>query len=136
MATLAPNTVRDTIESRLLTELNKSPKIPVTFQNSSYRPTANKTWVQCLVSFGKSEYMTPTTTKTSGAIMINVFAAKSKGFGPSLTVGKRIRDLYNRINVSGVYFEPPHGPEVMAKSASEGYFQTQVRLTFETFEEH
>jgi hypothetical protein len=52
-----------------------------------------------------------------------------------LTIGKRIRDLYNRQVVSGVHFDPPTGPEVVASPAPEGYFQTQVRLTFETFED-
>ena len=50
-------------------------------------------------------------------------------------IGKRIRDLYNRVNVSGVFFDAPIGPEALASPAPEGYFQTQVRVTFESIEE-
>jgi hypothetical protein len=37
--------------------------------------------------------------------------------------------------VSGVFFDAATGPEVLASPAPEGYFQTQVRVTFETIEE-
>ncbi len=50
-------------------------------------------------------------------------------------IGKRVRDLYNRVIVSGVFFDAPTGPEVLASPAPEGYFQTQVRVTFESIEE-
>jgi hypothetical protein len=50
-------------------------------------------------------------------------------------IGKRIRDLYNRVIVSGVYFGAPIGPEVLATPAPEGYFATQVRVAFEFIEE-
>ena len=70
-----------------------------------------------------------------GVIVVNVFTAKGVGPGANYTIGKRIRDLYNRVIVSGVHFDPPTGPEVVAAPAPEGYFQTQVRMTFETFED-
>jgi hypothetical protein len=37
--------------------------------------------------------------------------------------------------VSGVFFDASTGPEVLASPAPEGYFQTQVRVTFESIEE-
>ena len=67
--------------------------------------------------------------------MLNIFSAKGVGPGANFVIGKRIRDLYNRINVSGVHFDPPIGPEVVASPSPEGYFQTQVRVTFDFFEE-
>ena len=67
--------------------------------------------------------------------MINIFSAAGVGPGANYVIGKRVRDLYNRVNVSGVYFDAPTGPEVLASPAPEGYFQTQVRVTFEFIEE-
>ena len=140
MAAIPLNTIRATIEGRLATELALSPAIPVVFHNQPYVPTPNSSWVQCLVSFGANEYLTQGGTTGSnnsiiGVIAINIFTSLGVGPGANLTIGKRIRDLYNRVIVSGVHFDPPIGPEVVASPAPEGFFQTQVRLTFETFED-
>ena len=133
------NTVRSTIESRLATELGLTPPIPVVFNNVSYSPTPNSSWVQCLLNFGTGEYLSLGGTSNSynritGVIVNNIFTPKGTGAGASFTIAKRIRDLYNRIIVSGVYFDAPIGPEVVSASP-EGYFQTQVRVTFEFIEE-
>jgi len=140
MAAANLNTIRATIEGRLATELALSPAIPVVFHNQPYVPTPNSSWVQCLVSFGANEYLTQGGTTGSnnsiiGVIAINIFTPLGVGPGANLTIGKRVRDLYNRVIVSGVHFDPPIGPEVVASPAPEGFFQTQVRLTFETFED-
>ena len=134
------NTIRATIESRLATELASSPAIPVVFNNVSYAPTPNSSWVQCLLSFGANEYLSQGLTTDSqnrivGVIVINIFTPAGVGSGANYTIGKRIRDLYNRVIVSGVYFDAPIGPEVVGTPAPEGYFKTQVRVTFEFIEE-
>lgn len=140
MAAVNLNTIRSTIEGRLATELALAPVITVVFHNQPSTPTPNSSFVQCLVSFGNNNFLTMGGTTGSsnsviGVIVMNVFTPKGVGPGANLTIGKRIRDLYNRQVVSGVHFDPPTGPEVVASPAPEGYFQTQVRLTFETFED-
>ena len=140
MAAADLNSVRATIEGRLATELANSPAIPVVFHNMAYEPTPNSSWVQCLLSFGTSTYLTHGGTSDSrnelvGIAVVNIFSAKGVGPGANYVIGKRVRDLYNRINVSGVHFDPPIGPEVVASPSPEGYFQTQVRVTFEFIEE-
>ena len=140
MAAADLNAVRSTIESRLATELQSSPSIPVVFNNVSYSPTPNSTWVQCLLNFGANEYLSQGLTTDSqnrivGVIVVNIFTPTGVGSGANYTIGGRIRDLYNRIIVSGVYFDAPIGPEVVGTPAPEGYFQTQVRVTFEFIEE-
>ena len=140
MAAADLNSVRATIEGRLATELANSPVIPVVFHNMAYEPTPNSSWVQCLLSFGTSTYLTHGGTSDSrnelvGIAVVNIFSAKGVGPGANYVIGKRVRDLYNRINVSGVHFDPPIGPEVVASPSPEGYFQTQVRVTFDFIEE-
>ena len=140
MAAADLNSVRATIEGRLATELANSPAIPVVFHNMAYEPTPNSSWVQCLLSFGTSTYLTHGGTSDSrnelvGIAVVNIFSAKGVGPGANYVIGKRVRDLYNRINVSGVHFDPPIGPEVVASPSPEGYFQTQVRVTFDFIEE-
>lgn len=140
MTALNLNTVRATIEGRLATELALSPAIPVVFHNMAYEPTPNSSWVQCLTSFGSNNYLSQGGTTDSfnrivGLVVFNIFTAKGVGPGANFVIGKRIRDLYNRVNVSGVFFDAPTGPEALASPAPEGYFQTQVRVTFESIEE-
>lgn len=140
MTALNLNTVRATIEGRLATELANSPAIPVVFHNMAYEPTPGSSWVQCLTSFGANNYLSQGGTTDSfnrlvGLVVFNIFTAKGVGPGANFVIGKRIRDLYNRVNVSGVFFDAPTGPEALASPAPEGYFQTQVRVTFESIEE-
>ena len=140
MAAADLNTIRSTIEGRLATELASSPPLPVVFHNMAYKPTPNSSWVQCLTSFGAGEYLGHGLTTSSynrlvGLVLINIFTPKGAGPGANNVIGKRVRDLYNRVIVSGVYFDAATGPEALATPAPEGYFQTQVRVTFEFIEE-
>jgi len=140
MAATDLNDIRKTIESRIESELrDNTPPYPIVFQNMNYTPEMDETWLQCLVNFVDSEYLTlgggtVSDNKISGLVIVNIFTKTGVGYGDSLIVGKRIRDLYNRINISGVFFESPVGPEVMSSPSPQGYFQTQVRCTFETYE--
>ena len=140
MAAADLNTIRATIEGRLATELADSPVLPVVFHNMAYEPTPNSSWVQCLTSFGAGEYLGHGLTSSGynrlvGLVLINIFTPKGAGPGANYVIGKRVRDLYNRVIVSGVYFGAATGPEALATPAPEGYFQTQVRVTFESIEE-
>ena len=140
MAAADLNTIRSVLEGRLATELASSPVIPVVFHNMAYEPTPDSSWGQCLVSFGASQYLGQGLTTNSqnrmvGLMTINVFSALGVGPGANYVIAKRIRDLYNRVIVSGVYFDAPIGPEVLASASPEGFLQTQVRVTFEFIEE-
>lgn len=140
MGVVNRNTIRAVVESRLATELSQAPVLPVVFHNMAYEPTPGSSWIQCLTSFGASEYLghglaTSGYNRIFGQIVINVFTPKGTGPGANYVIGKRVRDLYNRVIVSGVFFDASIGPEVLASPAPEGYFQTQVRVTFESIEE-
>ena len=134
MAAIDLNTVRSTIEGRLATELASSPAIPVVFNNMAFDSTTEDTFVQCLTSFGAGRYLAGGVNLVVGLIVINIFTEEGIGAGANFTIGKRLRDLYNKITVSDVIFDSPIGPEVLA-SSPEGKFQTQLRITFEIYEE-
>ena len=138
MAAIDLNTVRETIEERLITELNDAPPIDVVFNNMPFDASSKDTFVQCLTSFGSGSYLTMggTTNSTNsvvGLIVLNIFTEEGLGSGPNFKIGKRLRDLYNRITVSNVIFDSPIGPEILT-SSPEGKFQTQLRITFEIYE--
>ena len=134
MAALDLNTVRSTIEGRLATELASSPAIPVVFGNMSFDSTTEDTFVQCLTSFGTGRYLADGVNVLVGLVLINIFTEEGIGPGANFTIGKRLRDLYNKVTVSDVIFDSPVGPEVLV-SSPEGKFQTQLRITFEIYEE-
>ena len=139
MAATDLNTVRSTIEARLATELASSPSIPVVFNNMTFDSTAEDTFVQCITSFGAGEYLTMGGTTDSdnnvvGLVILNIFTEEGLGAGSNFTICKRLRDLYNRVTVSNVIFDSPVGPEILA-SSPEGKFQTQIRITFNIYED-
>tara|TARA_R100001082_G_scaffold1564_2_gene1361 strand:- start:78 stop:500 length:423 start_codon:yes stop_codon:yes gene_type:complete len=139
MAATDLNTVRSTIEARLASELASSPAIPVVFNNMTFDSTAEDTFVQCITSFGAGEYLTMGGTTDSdnnvvGLVLLNVFTEEGLGAGSNFTICKRLRDLYNRVTVSNVIFDSPVGPEILA-SSPEGKFQTQIRITFNIYED-
>jgi len=139
MAATDLNTVRSTIEARLATELASSPAIPVVFNNVAFDSTTEDTFVQCVTSFGSGSYLTMggsanSTNSVVGLILLNIFTEEGIGSGANLVIGKRLRDLYNNITVSNVIFDSPIGPEVLT-SSPEGKFQTQIRITFEIYED-
>jgi hypothetical protein len=139
MAAIDLNTVRSTIEGRLATELASSPAIPVVFNNMAFDSTTEDTFVQCQTSFGSGSYLTMggsanSTNSVVGLLLINIFTEEGIGPGSNFTIGKRLRDLYNNLTVSNVIFDPPIGPEIFT-SSPEGKFQTQIRITFNIYED-
>ena len=139
MAATDLNTVRSTIEGRLATELALDPAIPVVFNNMSFDSTTEDTFVQCQTSFGSGAYLSQGGSANSvnsvvGLIVLNIFTEENIGAGSNFVIGKRLRDLYNNLTVSNVIFDSPIGPEVLA-SSPEGKLQTQIRITFEIYEE-
>lgn len=139
MAAIVLNDVRQVIEERVNAELKKAPVIPVVFNNVPYTATKNS-WVQCLINFGSNSYLTLGGTTGSanlidGIVVLNVFTEIGLGAGENLEIASRLRNLFNRVIVSGVYFDAANGPDIQETSSPQNYFQSQIRITFETVEE-
>ena len=105
----------------------------------SFDSTTEDSFVQCITSFGQSEYLTQgdsssATNNVVGLVVLNVFTEENIGAGSNLTICKRLRDLFNRITVSNVIFDAPSIAEVVT-SSPEGKFQTQMRITFNIYED-
>ena len=134
MAAVNLNTVRKTIEQRLQTELNEAPIIPIVFDNMPFESITEESFIQCQTSFGGGRYLGNGINSVVGLVVLNIFTQEGVGIGANYTICKRLRDLYNRQTVSDVIFDSPVGPEVLT-SSPEGKLQTQLRITFEIFEE-
>jgi hypothetical protein len=135
------NTVRATIEKRLTDEFRTGPSIPLVFNNIPFDASNVDQYIQCITSFGSSEYLTQqapnsATTATNlvvGLTIFNIYTEQGLGAGANFAIAQRLRNLFNRITVSDVRFDPPVGPEIF-QSTPEGKFQTQIRITFELYE--
>ena len=142
MAATDINTVRATIEKRLNDEFRIGPSIPLVFNNVPFDASTVDQYIQCVTSFGSSEYLTqqaPNSSTTAsnlivGLTIFNIYTKQGLGAGANFIIAKRLRDLFNRITISDVRFDPPVGPEIL-QSSPEGKFQTQVRITFELYED-
>ena len=139
MAALDLNTVRQTIEARLATEMASSPAITTIFANEPFTPTSETSFVQCLINFGSGDYLTLGGTSDSknsqiGNITINIFTKIGVGLGDNFTIAKRIRDLYNRVVISDLYFEPPDGPNVLEAASPQGFVQSVLSVNFQIIE--
>ena len=101
MAATDLNTVRATIEKRLNDEFRIGPSIPLVFNNVPFDASAVSEYIQCITSFGASEYLTQqapnsSTTATNlvvGLTTFNIYTAQGLGAGANFTIGKRLRDL-------------------------------------------
>ena len=139
MAQLNLNTVRQNIEARLATEMASNPATTVVFGNQPFDPPSDTSFIQCLIEFTGSDYITlggtsSSTNSQTGIITFNIFTKVGIGLGDNLTLAKRIRDLYNRVILNGIYFEPPTGPAVLENASPEGFVQSVMSISFETFE--
>ena len=139
MAALNLNTIRKDIEQRLIDELNKAPITLVVFGNQSFQPDSERNFVQCLVEFTGSEYITlggttNSTNNLTGLITINIFTKIGVGLGSNFTIAKRIKDLYNRVKLNDIFFDPATGPAVVENAAQEGFIQSVMSIPFEIFE--
>ena len=86
---------------------------------------SNQLWCKCLFKSNNS---------LTGLILLNTYTPEATGSGANLIIAKRLRDLYNRQTISNVIFDPPTGPEALT-GAPDGFYQTQIRITFEVFEQ-
>jgi len=138
MGAINLNTVRSTIEKRLNEEFRSNPPIKLVFNNVPFDATTEDKFIQCITSFGSSEYLTQgsstnATNLVVGLVIFNIYTEQGLGGGANFSICKRLRDLFNRITVSDVRFDPPIGPEILQPNP-EGKFQTQIRITFEIYE--
>ena len=113
MAATDLNTVRKIIEKRLNDEFRTGPTIPLVFNNVFFDSSTVDQYIQCITSFGSSEYLTQqapnsATTATNlvvGLITFNIYTNQGLGAGANFDIAKRLRNLYNRITVSDVRFD-------------------------------
>ena len=141
MAYVDLNKIRASVEKPLDELLGSEyPSTPVTWNNINFVPDSQTQWVQVEVVFGSSEYLSLGTVDSGvdrlfGIAVIDVFTPAGDGSVGAFELATKVRDLYNRKIMDTLYFDAATGPQVMkpniASAGTGGFFQTEVRVTFE-----
>ena len=139
------NTIRASIEGRLATEFATSPAIPIAYPNVPFTPPNNTSWIQTNILWGDSAYLTILTTsargtgggfdRRNGTLVLNVFTPKGLGPAAGLTIAQRAINLFSRLQLNNIKFDAANGPRTIEPSSPEGYYQAQVAITFEAYEQ-
>jgi len=139
------NTIRAAIEARIATEFAIAPAIRVSYQNVPYTPPNNASWIQTFITWGDSAYLTILTepdrstgdgfNRRNGALTFNIYTPRGQGPGAGLTIAQRCIDLFSRLQLQNIKFDPANGPRSIEPPAPEGFYQTQVAITFEAYEQ-
>ena len=133
------NDVRAAIEGRIATQMATAPAYPVSYQNVPFTPPNNTPWLQVFIRFGDNAYATLLPTgnvgfnRQNGTLVVNIYTPTGSGPAANLTIAERIKDLFDRITVSGVIFDAASGPAQVTPASPEPYFQTQLTITFEAY---
>ena len=133
------NEVRAAIEGRIATQMAIAPVYPVSYQNVPFTPPNNTPWLQVFIRFGDNAYATLLPTgnvgfnRQNGTLVVNIYTPVGVGPAANLTIAERIKDLFDRVTVSGVIFDAVSGPAQVTPASPEPYFQTQLTITFEAY---
>lgn len=144
------NDVRAAIEGRIATEMANAPSYPVSYQNVPFTPPNNTPWIQVFIRFGNNNYATLLPTGgvgynlQTGTLVINVFTSIGQGAAANLVIAERLKDLFDRLTLSGIIFDAAVGPVVISAnivetgiSAASGlaasFFQSQLSITFAAY---
>jgi hypothetical protein len=133
------NEVRAAIEGRIATQMAIAPVYPVSYQNVPFTPPNNTPWLQVFIRFGDNAYATLLPTgnvgfnRQNGTLVVNIYTPVGVGPAANLTIAERIKDLFDRVTVSGVIFDAASGPAQVTPASPEPYFQTQLTITFEAY---
>lgn len=139
------NSIRANIENRIKTEFAGSPALQVAYQNVPFTPPNNASWIQSSILWGDSAYLTLFTgssrgtgdgfDRRNGTLVFNIFTPKGNGPGAGLTIAQRCLDSFSRLKLQNIIFDAANGPRTVESPTPEGFFQTQVTITFEAFEQ-
>jgi hypothetical protein len=133
------NDVRAAIEGRIATQMAIAPAYPVSYQNVPFTPPNNAPWLQAFIRFGDNAYATllPTGSagfnRHNGVLTVNIFTPIGAGTAANFTIAERVKDLFDRVTVSGIIFDPVSGPAQVTPAAPQPYYQTQLTATFEAY---
>ncbi len=113
---------------------------PLVFYNQNYNPTPNDSFIQCLVTFDQTAYLTMGVTSNAlnqvfGTVRANIFTPQGTGPGSNYELADRVCSLCTREIFEGIQLGPLSGPSVIAAPQPSAFFQTAISVPFNVFEQ-
>ncbi len=126
----ALDTARDTIEARVKTQWEAGLNTTIAWENIKTDPPATGAWIKVNILWGETELSTKNGRNTiTGVLQISVFSpSETPGTGLLHATADAVRDMVNRIEVTGVRFGTPSGPKPAV--ASGRWLQRVVDIPF------
>src|SRR3990167_1199590 len=126
----ALDTARQTIESRIKTLWAADENTTIIWPNDPRDPPASGTWIESTILWGDGFVSTKNGRNTiAGGVSVNVFGQAGNGFGPVTQSADGVRDMINRVEVSGVRFGAPSGPRTVPNPGSK-WVQANLSVPF------
>jgi len=124
----------------LVTQSPEAGATPLVFRNQAFEPTPGNSFVQCLLTFGASSYLTlggaaGAFNQIDGSIEANIFTPLGAGLGANYDLASRVCTLYTREIIEGIEVGPPAGPTVATAAQPASFFQSTVTVPFRVYEE-
>lgn len=122
----AVDTTRVTVESRVsalwVTSTSLS-RTAVAWEDWAFDPpeidAIEPYWINVKIVFGAGELVTKNGRNTlSGFVQISVFGPADQGLGKLFGHADAVRDMFNRVEVSGVRFMVPSAPQIVPRIQS------------------
>ncbi len=123
------DTARSTIENRIKTLWEAGEDTIIVWPNTPTDPPDTGAWIQPSIIWGDG-FMTTKNGRNQivGVVSINIFAPAGSGTGTLHSTADSVRDMANRVEVTGVRFGAPSGPRIVP---SEGrWIQANVSVPF------
>ena len=128
----ALDTARKTIEARIKTLWEAGQNTTIAWENRKTDPPNTGAWIKVNVLWGETELSTKNgRNTTTGLVQITVFSpSNTPGTGLLHTTADAVRDMFNRIEVTGVRFGTPSGPMPSAGPEETRWLQRVVSTPF------
>jgi len=125
-------TTRVTIEERFKRQFTSANGAAIIWANTpDDPPTDGSVWVEPSILWGQGDLRTKDGRNTIvGVLNVNVFAPAGTGTGTLFDTADDVRDIYNRVEVSGVRFGIPSGPRLVPVKPEARWVQANVSIPF------
>jgi hypothetical protein len=127
------------IEGRIATQMAIARHIRSVIKTYHSRHLTTLPWLQAFIRLGDNAYATLLPTggvgfnRQNGVLTVNVFTPIGVGAAANFTIAERVKDLFDRVRISGIIFDAASGPAQVTPAAPEPYYQTQLTVTFEAY---
>ena len=111
------------------------PSTPIAFPDTPFIAPSSAQWLRLSIVWGDGDLATMGATNRNtivGVVQVEVYTPPSQGDGANTRLADQVRDVYNRLESSGVRFNVPSAP--IHDNTETAWCRRLIRVPF-TFDE-